>query len=196
MSEKRDEILNVALNLFLQKTYKEVSIQEIVDKVGMTKGAFYYFFKSKEQIFLEVVNKFSVVSVMDFKKIKSNTLYEFYHNYVDILLDGRVRDGIIDKGNSNINFYFLIFDALKLFPEFREKMWKHEQFELYAWVEAISNAKKSGEIKSTLSDEQIAEIFIYTGDGIGMRKIMQGSVKDLKNAILTLWDSFYAFLKA
>ncbi len=54
----KDKILQVALNLFLQKGYKEVSLKEIVDAVGLTKGAFYHYFTGKEQLFRQIVQIF------------------------------------------------------------------------------------------------------------------------------------------
>ena len=193
MDDSKKRILDVAMNLFLQKTYKEVSIQEISDRVGMTKGAFYYHFKSKEQLFLEIVNQFSALTHVDFSKIKGKSLYKFYHDYFKGLENNQNR--MKDKIENDQNYYFLTFDALKLFPDFRKKMWEYERIELRAWMKAISNAKKDGEIKSNMSDKQIAEFFIYSGDGVGMRNILQGRSRETINKILTLWNSFYSELK-
>lgn len=46
------KILDVALELFCTRGYEGTSIQNIVDRLdGMTKGAIYHHFKSKEEIF-------------------------------------------------------------------------------------------------------------------------------------------------
>ncbi len=193
MNDSKKRILDVAMNLFLQKTYKEVSIQEISDKAGMTKGAFYYHYKSKEQLFLEIVNQFSARTQVNFDKIKAKSLFEFYHDYFKGLADNQNRSK--DIIGTDQNYYFLTFYALKIFPDFRKKMWEYEQTELEAWIKAIADAKKNGEIKSGMSDKQIAEFFIYTGDGVGMRNILLGKSIDIKNKILKLWDSFYSELK-
>ena len=59
MNDTREKILDVSSKLFVEHSYKEVSIQDIVDQVGMTKGAFYYFFKSKEELFIELYSLLS-----------------------------------------------------------------------------------------------------------------------------------------
>jgi AcrR family transcriptional regulator len=46
MSDSRTHILETAANLFMQKSYKEVTMKEIVDKTGLSKGAFYLHFRS------------------------------------------------------------------------------------------------------------------------------------------------------
>lgn len=51
-------IMEAAARLFLEKGYRDTSIQDIVDEVGgMTRGAFYHHFKSKEDIFDAVTTR-------------------------------------------------------------------------------------------------------------------------------------------
>ena len=53
-----EKILEVAQKLFLEKGYDNTTIQDIVDKLGgLTKGAIYHHFKSKEDILVAVTNK-------------------------------------------------------------------------------------------------------------------------------------------
>lgn len=46
----RDKIINECTALFDSKGFKETSIQDIVDNIGVTKGTFYYYFKSKQEL--------------------------------------------------------------------------------------------------------------------------------------------------
>ena len=48
--QTRERILNAAERLFLSKGYENVSIDEICASIQLTKGAFYYHFKTKEDI--------------------------------------------------------------------------------------------------------------------------------------------------
>ncbi|MDR0424755.1 MAG: TetR/AcrR family transcriptional regulator, partial [Clostridiales Family XIII bacterium] len=58
MKETKEHILSIAQNLFLKKGYKNVTMKELVEKSGFTKGAFYHYFESKESLFREVVERF------------------------------------------------------------------------------------------------------------------------------------------
>lgn len=49
-NERKDEILNKAGYLFLEKGFDATSIQDILDAVGIAKGTLYHYFKSKEDI--------------------------------------------------------------------------------------------------------------------------------------------------
>ena len=45
--DNKEKILECALNLFYQKGYDAVGVQEIVTAVGITKPTLYYYYKSK-----------------------------------------------------------------------------------------------------------------------------------------------------
>lgn len=49
--ETVQKILDVSMALFLEKGYEHTTIQDIVDALGMSKGAVYHHFKSKEDIY-------------------------------------------------------------------------------------------------------------------------------------------------
>lgn len=48
--DRKIEILNAALELFLRKGFEETSVHDIVNKIGVAQGTFYYYFKSKEDV--------------------------------------------------------------------------------------------------------------------------------------------------
>jgi AcrR family transcriptional regulator len=47
---RKKEILAAAQELFLQKGYEETSVANILEKVGVSKGTFYYYFASKNEL--------------------------------------------------------------------------------------------------------------------------------------------------
>ena len=56
--ETVEKILTAAMRLFLEKGYEKTTIQDIVDQLGgLTKGAVYHHFKSKEEIMDAVTEK-------------------------------------------------------------------------------------------------------------------------------------------
>jgi AcrR family transcriptional regulator len=48
----RDRILEIALDLFIEKGYDKTSLREIADRLGFTKAALYYHFASKGDILM------------------------------------------------------------------------------------------------------------------------------------------------
>jgi len=54
---KADEIVDVAGRLFSQKGYNATSLNEIADNVGLHKTSLFHYFKNKESILMEVMDK-------------------------------------------------------------------------------------------------------------------------------------------
>ena len=53
-----EKILNVAQKLFMEKGFEQTTIQDIVDGLeGMTRGAVYHHFKSKDEIMEALINR-------------------------------------------------------------------------------------------------------------------------------------------
>jgi len=55
--ETRTNILEAALECFAQHGYGATGVAEICKRAGVTKGAFYYHFPSKQAVFLELFNR-------------------------------------------------------------------------------------------------------------------------------------------
>jgi len=51
----REKILNTATQLFIQKGSEKTSMQDIAQTAGISKGAIYHHFKSKDEIVVEVM---------------------------------------------------------------------------------------------------------------------------------------------
>ncbi len=54
----RERIQSVALDLFAEQGYERTSLREIAERLGVTKAALYYHFKSKEDIIASLVSDY------------------------------------------------------------------------------------------------------------------------------------------
>lgn len=196
MNETKSHILQVALKLFLTKNFKEVTMKEIVEKSGLSKGAFYHYFISKEQLFAEIIDLFFNSILMARKdKIEGLSLFDYYNSNLNSMNDFSFFTEIGAKSPTDdllsINFFALIFDALKLFPDFRKKMEDFHERELLNWSTVISNARANKEILSEMDNRQIARLFIFAGDGLTLNLTLKGDVSTMKDEIKLLWDTIY-----
>lgn len=200
MKNSREHILLTSLALFLQKNYKEVTLKEIVEKTAMSKGAFYHYFSSKEQVFEEVISHFfSGMMTLDFSKLPQTSLKDFY----TAILDKAQKDKMIaaksmpvqTDGTLSNNYFYLIFDAMRILPDFKQQHLEEQKQELKAWKKVIAVAKKSYEIKTEIGDEQLAKLFIYLGDGTNINLIVGEKLNDKKNELKTLWNALYESIK-
>jgi AcrR family transcriptional regulator len=50
LGRTQEQLLESAVRLFFEQGYAQTSLQQVVDDAGLTKGAFYHYFSSKEEI--------------------------------------------------------------------------------------------------------------------------------------------------
>jgi len=87
----KEEILSAALKLFSSKGFHNVSIQDIANESEFGVGTLYNFFKSKEQLFSELlrssVDKFGqlLIPILDSKKGEKEKLSEFIQAHVNLV---------------------------------------------------------------------------------------------------------------
>lgn len=56
---RQGELLEAASDLFLEKGYRNTSVSSIVESIGVSKGTFYYYFDSKEDVVDGLVERIS-----------------------------------------------------------------------------------------------------------------------------------------
>jgi len=56
---KKKELVDTAEKLFLEKGYEETSIEDILKATALSKGGFYHYFKSKDEILAESISNFA-----------------------------------------------------------------------------------------------------------------------------------------
>ena len=191
MKETRDYILRKSFELFLQKSYKEVTMKEIVEKTGLSKGAFYHYFPSKENVFEEVVKYFyDQIMITDYTGFPTASLKDFYLVYIKKLKDSTD----VEENDNSTNLYMFISEASKKVPSFAEIHDNQRQKEIDAWTKAVKTARKNGEIKPSLSDEAVAKMFIYLSDGISLTTITHNPNEKTLAELKNCWDGLYKLL--
>jgi AcrR family transcriptional regulator len=56
---KREAFMDAALRLIRQKGYEQMSVQDVLDEVEASRGAFYHYFDSKQALLEAVVDRFA-----------------------------------------------------------------------------------------------------------------------------------------
>ncbi len=88
--ERRQELVDAAMELFWQQGYEKTTVSDIVKQVGVAQGLFYYYFQSKHDIFMATIDQFIEVHVQEFAQLlreASVTPISRMHNVVVALTD-------------------------------------------------------------------------------------------------------------
>ena len=67
--ERKSEFLAAAQQLFFEKGYETTSVNTIIDKVGVSKGTFYHYYKSKEDLLDDLVESHTNQHLEAWKRI-------------------------------------------------------------------------------------------------------------------------------
>jgi AcrR family transcriptional regulator len=82
---KKQLIMEKALELFAKQGFETTSVQQITEHCGISKGAFYLSFKSKDELIIALIDHFMMKFTSDIDYIVRNTkddqlLSEFYYS--------------------------------------------------------------------------------------------------------------------
>ncbi|AVQ17209.1 TetR/AcrR family transcriptional regulator [Fusobacterium gonidiaformans] len=83
IENKKEKILEIFQKLVLEKGYSKVSVEEITSSLGISKGSFYSYFKSKTDMVLECIEENLWISLERQKHIEniSNSMESTLQNY-------------------------------------------------------------------------------------------------------------------
>ena len=112
--ERKNELLDIALKLFMQKGYENTSVKDIYTEAKGSFGMFYHHFKSKEEIFSQAMDKFAALftgklsSILLDREVPYTDRYNaFLKHYIEFL---KGRDKV--SGNKFGKIDILVFRTL------------------------------------------------------------------------------------
>lgn len=100
-AERRNEILDVAEELFVSKGYDNTSTNDIIDRVGIARGTLYYHFRSKEDILNAIIQRINDSLVAKARAAASETsvpvIDRLMMTIASLHVDSEIGDEIIDQ---------------------------------------------------------------------------------------------------
>lgn len=159
MLDLKDKIVNVSFFLFLNRGYKACSLKDLEQATGLTKGAFYYYFRNKEEILKTGIEKYLSVSteLSEAEFLQVHSLRE----YINITMERQERSvellqQMFDFFIIEVAFFQLVLEVASLFPAYRNRIDELSKNRLSRWEFMILRAKQHGEIKGTLDTSVLA----------------------------------------
>ena len=123
--ERKQELVDTAERLFLEKGYEQTAISDIVGEIGVAQGTFYYYFASKADVLEAVVEKTIATLEEELRAImlRSNTdTPEKLNGMINtIFRHYRSKEGLIDcvhqEGNTFLHEKMKEMTHAKLVPQ-------------------------------------------------------------------------------
>jgi AcrR family transcriptional regulator len=125
--ERREEIITMAQQMFLDLEYEKTSLNDIVKALGVAKGTVYHYFKSKEELLDAVVNNMSDEFVQIVKKQMDKTKTSALKKLEKLIKASNITDNskeTINKlhrsGNMGLHVRLLALCIKKIAPLYAE----------------------------------------------------------------------------
>jgi len=157
---KKNNIIKIAANLFSQKSFHDVTMDEIAEKVGVAKGTIYLYFSSKDNLYLEILeHTFGSIEALLEKEVNTASLapeklkkvlaiiIKFYRGNIDVLK-------ILSRDETHL---------IQEHHDLTEK-WRLRRIELYEKI--IEKGIKEGSFKTR--NTELASLILYGAVGAVM----------------------------
>lgn len=103
---RKSELLDAAQKLFIEKGYAKTTVTDILNVHGLSKGVFYYYFKSKEEIMDAIIQRMVDEMVTHAKKIVADPGMTPPQKILAILMgQGQSEELIKDKESMTQQFH-------------------------------------------------------------------------------------------
>ena len=102
--ERRNEIIETAGKLFEEKGYEQTQVQDIVNEIGVAKGLFYYYFKSKDEVMEELADRYTDAIIDAVNKLidKDISTFDKISRIFQIFIDSAEKKSGIFMGILNV----------------------------------------------------------------------------------------------
>jgi AcrR family transcriptional regulator len=122
MSDTRTKIQQIALELFAEQGYEKTSLREIAERLGVTKAALYYHFKTKEDIVSSLFDDFlarvdDIVGWAGAQQMDTEVRKEVLRRYSEVLTGPG--QALIQFVQGNQSAVRELKDARQLFERFK-----------------------------------------------------------------------------
>lgn len=157
----KERIIEEAFKLFLNHNFEKVSIIDLEKAIGKTRGAIFYFFKNKEELFNEVVDTYIIKTQNPSEKFKFDTdvsLEQFIYQYINGINTTMSKMLSLSVVNIYKGYFTLYLQASRIYPNFAEIMTKNFVEETNLWEKVIIRAVQNKEIKE-VNTRHYATIF-------------------------------------
>jgi AcrR family transcriptional regulator len=163
--EVRDKILEAAETLFSKKGYYDTSMDEIVEESGLSKGAIYGYFRSKEELFVALQARQLEASLEQLKSTfaPGDSARTKLEKIVDVAFTTMIGTS---KKACRINLEFDVA-APRIRPVQRRR---DERFNATRdfLAEIIREGIGKGEFRSDVDPDSAAMVLLATADGLSL----------------------------
>jgi len=194
MESTKDFIIKEAFKLFLTHSYEGVSISQLSNAIGMTKGALYHHFKNKEELFMMVIDKYLIIPAVDTGS-EMVSLYKFIQ--ISTIHAEKIIRGLFEISDvvSLFDYISLFSDAFRHYPNYDKTFGEFIDLEIEKITTVLQNAILTGEIRGDINVSVVASNFFSFSTGLAGSIVRNYPIEVAINILREQNLEYYKLLK-
>lgn len=163
-AETKVKIYETAKKLFVEHGIEKVTVDSIVESVGISKGAFYIHFESKDILASIIINDYVKEVDLEYKEYMNSIKEDLSSSELLILMIGKIGE-VIDKklGCDNMKVLYKAHITKTIDTE-SSISYNRDVYKIFTYI--IHRGVNSGEFVIPMSIEDLAHHFILAMRGI------------------------------
>jgi AcrR family transcriptional regulator len=175
--EAKGRILEAANQIFAEKGYRQATMDDVAKKIGVSKGALYLYFASKEELFEAIARteplalKEILYSTFNEKRNPLESASEFF-------------EGMMKRYGSNLGLGFEIFSEASRNPGLRRVLKKTQDQYVEVLTTFLGQLQKKGFVSDQIDLRSMTYAVIAMWNGVETLMVSGLSIPDAKRAWL------------
>lgn len=196
----KEKIIAEVFKLLLRKGYDGVSISDIQQQTGLSRGLLYHYFGNKDQLFIESTTKYCLALFdLDFESTRTFDIKQMIEYTVErfwkITIETLKRFTSKDENITILDYDFLFYRVMRASEAFTIKYNQLRERERNAWRQVIANSIQRGDIKAGIDIDKCANTFLYLSDGIWMNAVHENRSDSMVDTFRTTLTDYYNLLR-
>lgn len=190
-TDKRNKLIETGKQIIVQQGFNAAGLNEILTTAGVPKGSFYYYFSSKDDFGLAIIDSFAEKYQQKLQRMlqdESIPHLKRLRNYFE--------SGIADMKASQCNDGCLMGNlAQELSAQnelFRDRLSQIFRDWEKAFADCLNSAKRSGELKGVPNTSTLAQFILAGWQGAILKAKVSKSVVPMENFVAVLFAEILA----
>ena len=198
----RARILASALSLFAKKGYVRTTFTDIAARLKMTKGAVYWYFKTKPELLVALLDEMLAKFRRQIVGLLPEGETSFEGLSFPVVADMMVRNAVRIIGDPKGTAFFLLIHeqiqwAEASMSKVREDLMRNQRFGPWAaFRTAVENDVREGRVRKDVDPVQVASVCIAMWDGLVHTRIVRILQCDLEDTLRKSYEAVWNAIKA
>lgn len=188
--ETKEAIINSAKKLFYKNGFKNTTLNDIAIDIGQTRGAIYWHFNSKEEIFISIYDEFMyrlddiIAKTIGKKDANIDSICEYMQKSMYMLVNDYEYRATLDL----LLFRTELTPKLQILKD-RNNLWTKEMLNIASTI--IDKHLESGDFKTNLTSRELAVSIVSMHRGLAFVYTMNNEILPSDNSYEAIIDAFF-----